>query len=641
MPKGATTRPARVAPVYQLLSVTGPTAGVDLRSAPTLLATDRARSLINFSLTEPGALVVRAGYTQFSTGSLNSAPIQGGSRVYFNTAIPSVVSTAVTLVAADGGIYLQTDSGGWVSTVAAATGYSTSLPIRFTSDRDLVAAFDGVTTAQKSTNGSSWTRFGILAGSAGPTVSTLSTGGLSSGEYEFAYTYKSRGLATESNGSSNASTLTLSASSGAVNVVVPNSTDPQVQAIKVYGRKVSAGESVRRYISSLAQSAGASSTLVVTSTAWTTNDEEPNDHDAPGVLAFGAVWKNRWWAKDGTVSNRIRFTQLFQPQSWPALFYIDVPFERGDSIQALVPLGDSLIIFGTSRAFAIIGATSLDFEVRPTLGSQDGAFGPSAVLVVENGVLHAGASGLYNFDGSQDKLLSFDLDPAWRDLVQNVAASNLAKTALVYHQRFKEVRLSVPRRYPSGAPGEWVLDLNRTRTTGQPAWTATDRNIGGYIAWDGPEVAAGDRGRVLTWHSSLPRLFEEGVGTDGNSSNIRAEYEGPGLSLGPNRGRWIDIRGEYEPHAGNASVDVVVDGVAMGSQTLAIGASGAEYGTAEYGVDDYAGGENRRQWFRLLPLRASGRTAVVKLVYEGQEAWRVYAYHLGMVPETAPREFSE
>jgi len=136
-------------------------------------------------------------------------------------------------------------------------------------------------------------------------------------------------------------------------------------------------------------------------------------------------------------------------------------------------------------------------------------------------------------------------------------------------------------------------------------------------------------------------LFEEGVGTSANSSNLQAEYEGPGLTLGTNRGRWVDVRGEYEPHAGAASVEVVVDGVSMGSQTVPIAGGGAVYGTGLYDTATYGGGTNRKQWHRMLPLRSDGRTAVVKLVYVGQEAWKVYAYHLGLVPETMPRAFAE
>jgi hypothetical protein len=242
-----------------------------------------------------------------------------------------------------------------------------------------------------------------------------------------------------------------------------NSTNPDINAIVVYARKVSAGETILRKVSSLAQSAGVSSTLIVTSTAWTTSDPIPTDHDNPTGLAFGVVWKNRWWARDATVTNRLKFTQIFQPQSWPALFYIDIPFERGDAIQALIPLGNTLIVFGATKIFVILGQTSLDFEVLPTVASQDGALGPRAVCVIENGIIHAGATGVWVFDGVSDRLLSYDIDPAWSDLVTNADPKALARIACVYHLKRKELRVAVPRLYPSGVPGEWILDMNRSR----------------------------------------------------------------------------------------------------------------------------------------------------------------------------------
>ena len=636
---GTKTRTATTGKAYQLVPVIGPSAGVDLRTSPTLLKPERARSLVNFSLTEPGSLVVRPGYQVFSTASLGSSRAQGAARVYLNTAVPAAASTIFTLVGWGGGVYNQSDSGGWLSTTPALSGLSTG-EFSFVSDRDLVAVFDGLSTAlYKSTNGTAWTRFGIAPGAAA-TLSTLSTGGLSSGEYALSYTYKDRDQAYESNGPTE-STITLTASSGAITVVVPNSTDAQVEAFVVYARKVSAGETVLRKVSSQAQSGGANSTLVVTSTAWTTATEIPTDHTLPPVLSFGVVWKNRWWARSATTTNRIHFTQLFQPQSWPSSYYIDIPFERGDAIQALVPLGDSLLVFGNTRVFVIIGQSSLDFEVRPTLGSQDGAFGPRAVASIENGVVHVGAAGVYIFDGATDKLLSYDIEPAWRDLVENASVSELGKIAVVYHQRQKELRIAVPRRYPSGAAGEWVLDLNRTRTTQAPAWTATDRSIGGYIPWDGPETEAGTRGRLLSWARSEGRLYEEAVGTSANSSNLTAEYEGPGLTLGAFRGRWIDVRGEYEPKTGSFAIEPLVDGVTFGSQTVTMTVGGAVYGTGVYGTAVYGGGLNRKQFYKILPLSADGRTFVLKAVYVGQDAFKLYSYHVGIVPESRSRSFSE
>lgn len=636
MAKQAKTQRGVQTRTYQMVPVEDPSGGVDLRTSPTLLPANRARALVNFSLEEPGALVVRPGFVQFSTTSLGASRIQGGARVYLNTAIPSPVSTMFTLIGWNGSVYTLSDAGVWGT--PGLLGLSAVNELYFPADRDLVAVMDGSTTPWKSTNGSSWTRMGIAAGTVASTASSKAGGGLSASEFEFGYTYKDRDLAVESNGSTALSTNTLGAT-GAIELQIPNSTDPQVDAIVVYARNKTQAETVRRKASSFAMQGGAHSTVTITSSSWLTSDEEPTDHDTPPILSFGVVWKNRWWARSGTRTNRLHFTQLFQPQSWPALFYIDIPFERGDAIQALVPMGDVLLIFGTTKVFVIIGQSSLDFTVRPTIGSLDGAFGPRAVAVIENGVVHASASGVYIFDGIADKLLSFDLDPAWRDLTA-ASAADLARVACASHQRRKELRIAVPRLFPTGTEGEWVLDLNRSRA-GQEAWTATDRQIGGYIQWDGPETQAANRGRLFSWHSTAARVFEEATGTTANSSNMAASYEGPGLTLGAYQGRWTDVRGEYEPHGGAASIEPIVDGVSQGIQALSIGAGLATYdSTSVYDSAAYAGA-GRRQWVKNLPLSANGGTFVLKFNYSGQEAFRQFAYRVGLVPEAKSRGIAE
>lgn len=636
MPRSqATAQKAQVGKGYQLIPVIGPSEGVDLRRSQTLLEPGRARTLLNFSLEEPGALVTRPGYLQFSTTSLGAHRIQGANRIYLNTAIPTAASTIFTLVATQGQVFNQKDDGTWTS--ALLSGLNSTGEIFFVQDRDLVAVFDSTSMIVKSTNGSSWTPFGILP----PNPSTLSSkggGSLSSAEFEVNFTYKDRDLAVESNGSTSPSTITLGAT-GAIEIQAPNSTQSHVDAIKVYARNKTAGETVRRLVSSFAMQGGAHSTYTITSSAWTSADPEPTDHDAPGIYAFGVVWKNRWWARDASRVNRLHFTQLFQAQSWPALFYVDIPFDRGDGIQALMPLGDTLMVFGATKIFLIIGQTSLDFEVRPTLASQDGALGPRAVCVIENGVVHAGAAGVWIFDGVSDKLLSYDLLPAWQDLVNNAAPDALARTACVYHQPRKELRIAVARRYPTGSPGEWVLDLSRSQGT-QTAWTATDRDISGYVSWDGPETAAGNRNRLLSWDSTKGVLTEEAVGTTANSSNLVAQYEGPGLTLGSYRGRFIDLRGEYEPHGGTLTEQGQVDGVDLPAQTITIGSGLSLYGTATYGTAAYSGA-GRRQFYKPRPLNADGRTYVQKLTYTGKERFKLYNYHVGLVNETRPRAFSE
>jgi hypothetical protein len=360
-------------------------------------------------------------------------------------------------------------------------------------------------------------------------------------------------------------------------------------------------------------------------------------------LKFGTPWKNRWWAPDGSVGNRLWFTEIFLPQAWPTTYYIDIPFEKGDSITAIQPLGDTLLVYGQSGIFLVIGQTSLDFEVRPSQGADAGAFGPRSVGRVEQAAIHASGDGVDSFDGAADRSLEHDIAPGWRDLVTHGSAAALALVATVYDALRQEFRVSVPRLYPTGVVGEWVLNLDRTRENeGTPAWTTTDRDIAFYMHWNGNEPTAGNRGRLFSMPSTSGVMVEENVGASANSSNMTAEYEGPALSLGLHRGRMLDAHVEYEPHGGAFSIEPVVDGVSMGSIGLNIGSglfcygvTGSDYGTATYG------GSGRKHAYTPLPLNAEGRTVVTKTIYIGQERFRHFTYAYGIQPEPAPRQMSD
>jgi hypothetical protein len=627
MSKALKTRSPRASRQPQILTVDDLTGGVDLRRTQSLIGSNRARTLKNWSLEEPGALVVRPGYQAASSVSFGSNP-QGGERVY-------LASTAFTLMAIDGAVYKPSDA--WVKGAAVYSTISTGNQVFFPFDRDLVAVMDGANRPRMSTNGTTWLLMGIDAPPTPPSLSSLSTGGLSSGEFEVAYTYKHRGTGHESNGSSG-STLTLTATSGAIQVTATPSTDAKVDAYVWYARhKLPDQESVFRKVSS-----GSSATIVITSSNWTSNEEIPTNHDVPATgLKFATIWKNRWWAPDGTVGNRLRFSEIFQSQTWPATYYIDIPFRKGDSISAVQDLGDTLLVHGQSGIFLIIGQTSLDFEVRPSAGADSGAFGQRAVGRVEQSATHASADDVTSFDGASDRSLAFDIQAAWRDLVSHTASVDLARVATIYDPFRKEFRISVPRVYPTAARGEWILNLDRTRENdGAPAWTSTDRDIAFYIHWNGNEPSAGNRGRIFSVPSTGGSVFEENIGTSANSSNLTAEYEGPALSLGLHRARVLDLHVEYEPHSGAFTAETITDGISQGGIALSIGSNLATYDTATYDTDAYAGA-GRRKAYTPLPLSAEGRTVVFMGTYTGQERFKVFTYSYGISPESMPSRFSE
>lgn len=615
----------------QLIEVPDLSGGLDLRRSQTLLGPNRARVLRNFSLKEPGALVMREGYMAYSSNTLGGDRIQGGQRAYLN-------STQITLIGYGGAVYQVRDTGE-INTTAVYSTISPSAEVFFPYDRTLVAVTDGTNRPRKSTDGLTWTRMGIDAPAGTSTLAQgASSGSLLANIYEVGFSYKDRGLAHESNvGSTQRITL---GTTGSIDAQIVNSSDAQVDAIVTYARNVTAGETVLRKVSSQAQGAGASSTIVIQSSNWSANVEAPTNHNVPGAMRWAIYWKNRWWWPDPDVGNRLHFSELFQNQSHPTLFYIDIPFERGDEIMATSAQGDTLIVWGQSKPFVIIGQTSLDFEVRPSAGALAGALGPRAVETIEQGILHASAEGKYVFDGASDRLLSFDIEPAWRDLIQRSASTSLINVAVVYEFRNKEVRCALPRIYPRGTRGEFVLDLNRTRETETPAWTDTDRDIAGYIHFNGDEPTAGNRGRLVTWPSSGGRLFEESTGNSANSSQMTAEYEGPHISLGLHRARLVTVRGEYEPHAGAFNIEPVLDDVSQGSQGVVIGAGIAQYGAAVYGTATY-GGSGRRMFANVQPLGAEGRTTWLKASYAGTEPFRLFTYSFEIVPESGVRSFSD
>lgn len=621
---------------YQLVTIDDLSGGLDQRQAPTLLKSNRARVLRNFSLREPGALNVFPGWASFSTASLGSGRPQGAQRIYLGSGSPFMLG------AWNGGVYKPSDAGVWGSTVS--TGWDTSNPIFFPYDRDMVAIFDGATAAKKSINGTTWTNFGIAAPSTAPTSANLAGGSLVNGStYEFSYTGKDDGLGHEGNESTRVTHVPAGANlSVRLTLTFHQDSTHQVDTLVVYGRDVTAGETVRRRIGTVADPGSGTVTYDVTSNSWSSGTEAPSDHTVPPVLSFGVIWKNRWWARHGTIKNRLHFTQIFEAQSWPADFYIDIPFERGDNITAILPLGDTLLVFGQSKVFLVIGQTSLDFEVRPSGASQAGALGPRAVDGLEEGAIHAAADGIYLFDGATDRLLSYDVDgfaPAaigWRKYVTTATQSELELTPVCYHQAAKEVAIGVTNLYPFGTGGEWILDLNRTRTSETSAWTTTDRATGGYVRWDGNESTLGNRGRLFSWSQSIGKLYEERTGTSADGSDITATYHGPTFAMNGRMTRFVDGAIEFEPHAGMFGMELYVDEVSQGSQNVDISGSGAVYGTGQYGTAQFAGSGRKRTPI-TFPLEAEGLTARVIATYTGQETFRWFGYSLGVVPEPLPR----
>jgi hypothetical protein len=129
-----------------------------------------------------------------------------------------------------------------------------------------------------------WESAPIVAPASSGVIAQVSGGLLSSGTYQFRFTYKDREAGHESTGSP-ASSATLTSSTRDLAFVVPNSTNELVDAVVIYARKV--GEALFRKQSSQAQASGStSSTIAITSTAWSTGAALSADSSAWTLTRF-------------------------------------------------------------------------------------------------------------------------------------------------------------------------------------------------------------------------------------------------------------------------------------------------------------------------------------------------------------------
>lgn len=610
------------------------TGGVDLIRSPSTLEPDRSQELLNFSLEEPGALTTVDGYALFTDTALSTGGggnvIQGAERVYLDT-------TPVTMVAFEGGLYQVSDAGVFGSVLD--TTRSASNQIYFPHNKSVVLVLDGANQPLISSDNTNFYKAGITAPAGAPTLGTSAGGSLlDSNTYEVTFTYvTSSAFDTELVHESNASPAATQAVSGAnltITVQGASSSDAKVDKVYVYARNTTTGQSLGRKVAEVANGG-------TWSTSFNTEPSElaatpPTTHDEPESFSYGVFFRNRWWTLHPTVKNRLHFSEVFEPQTWPADYYIDFPLVRGDELTTLVPLGDLLIIFGNTGVYILSGDTILDIDVRPALSYETGAFGPRAALRTEAGIVHSGVGGVFLFNGANDQNLGQDIERGWRDMTQNVAPAQLKLVAMAYRSSEKEVLVSVPRLYPTGAAGEYVLDLIRSRQVEHPAWARTDRSIRGYIPWSGNEPNSGNYGRLFSWPSTLGKLYEERTGTTLDGSDLTAVYKSPAHTTQFRETMLVHGFVEFLPSSGALTVELFVNGDIVSTQTINVAADVSVYGTAEYGISFY-GGPGRRRVPLMFPLPADGTEFTFQFTYVGQNQFKLFSYGFGSVPEPVIR----
>lgn len=140
----------------------------------------------------------------------------------------------------------------------------------------------------------------------------------------------------------------------------------------------------------------------------------------PGEFAVGCMFQDRaWYAKD-TLSKRpnsLMFSEIDEPESVPQVNEIVVQENSvtADTVQALIPLGPSLIIAQSAHLYKLMYVSQPIIDASLTLAAYRGVLHDRCWAVMAGVAFLVDSHGMYAFDGQQEQIVSAAVDDYWRD----------------------------------------------------------------------------------------------------------------------------------------------------------------------------------------------------------------------------------
>jgi hypothetical protein len=311
---------------------------------------------------------------------------------------------------------LKTAEGTWILVVAGPTKFG-RLDGTSVSDLTLATNLDPITSSTQP-----WTLFQYLnhayalrkghtemvrisedlvapAGIAAPTTACTiaegAAGSLSAGDYKTVVTYYNQATGMESNPSPVSNTLTLGASKTIDYSAIPISSDPFVDARRVYRTLL---DQSNEYFFAFQVSNNVD-------TVYTGEEVAVADLGAaasfdngvpPSGLEVGAIWNERLFASDGT---DLYFSEFLLPEMFSG-DVISVFPDDGHVIRGLLPFGDRLIIGKTNKVHYLVGTGRADFAIH-TLSDAHGCASHHSMRAAEGVFFWYGTGkAVYRSDGA-------------------------------------------------------------------------------------------------------------------------------------------------------------------------------------------------------------------------------------------------
>lgn len=340
--------------------------GLNPDQNPVLIADNEASDVLNVRFDKAGSLVSRDGYARYvdeatlfdivALGRWNPADDPSGAHVLAVVAggggslagDESILAGDESILAGDAG------SSSFASLVRVTAGYpelwsgltvttageflAVDNGLIFTNGQDHPIIYDGTTAHE----------MGMEPPDTAPTLTEAATGGTLDAALTYAYTYYDSNLLTESNPSPTAS-ITPNASGRTVVVSDLPGTHPRADKVRIY--RTDLAGSLLNFLVELP----IATTSYDDTGAVATDTQNPLEYDNDAPLSFESLAYHKGFTF-GNVGNILYYSKAYDPEHWPALNFIEIPFESNDTIRALWAYQDTLLIFGRSSIHLLAGS---------------------------------------------------------------------------------------------------------------------------------------------------------------------------------------------------------------------------------------------------------------------------------------------
>lgn len=236
---------------------------------------------------------------------------------------------------------------------------------------------------------------GILAPITAPTLTEDGAGDLTAGDYLGVVTFYNSVTGMESNPSPASAVLTLGASKKIDWSAIPTSSNPQVNARRLY--RTVPNQTGRYFF--VAQINDNSTTTYVgdnvviqdLGVAASFRNGMP-----PGQLEAGDFWKERLFATDGIDAF---YSEAGMPEAFDGSSVIPVFRNDGHRISAVHAFGDRLMLGKTNKVHYLLGTDPSDFSLH-TLSDKHGCWSHHSMKSAEGNLFWYGGDNIYRSDGA-------------------------------------------------------------------------------------------------------------------------------------------------------------------------------------------------------------------------------------------------